>query len=327
MTDPKKAGSTVPAQAPTTVKAKLDQYVNKTLEHLQTLMDTGNIVFPKDYSVENACKGAALALAELKNKDGKLALEVCTPSSIVNAIMGMCVDGLNVWKKQGYFIVYGEELHWQPKYTGHILLAKRDADVKEVNAQVIYGGDEFGFEVDLNTGRQKLLKHIIKFEDQKIDDIKGAYAVVVFNDGTSQLTVMSLAQIKKAWMMGFGGGDTKAHKGFTDEMAKKTVINRAVKILIESADDSEILDEDEDKPKATRERKTDAKGKQKQIDTVETTYEDVSNQPSGSSPETVKEQNAQMVEAKGPQNAGNDLPWEKPTQGAGGPLQDEEPTY
>jgi recombination protein RecT len=262
------------SQVPATIKARLDEYVNRTLEHLQSLAETGNLDLPKDYSMENAIKGASLKLQMIEDKNHRPALEVCTPTSIVNALIAMAVDGLSVWKQQGYFIVYGDKLNWQPDYRGHILLAKRHADVKEVNAQVIYTEDKFIYQVDAANGRQKLISHETALENQDITKIKGAYAIVVFNDGTSALTVMSLPQIKKAWLQGFGGGNTAAHQNFTDEMCKKTVINRATKVLIGSSDDSEVVDED-NKPVKTRDETIKKKSATKELNVTDIKYEEV----------------------------------------------------
>lgn len=278
MTEKKaQAGASTPAQTsqiPATIKARLDEYVNKTLEHLQSLAETGNLDLPKDYSMENAIKGASLKLQMVEDKNHKPALDVCTSTSIVNAMVAMVVDGLSVWKGQGYFIVYGNKLNWQPDYRGHILLAKRHADVKEVNAQVIYEGDDFVYEVEASTGRQKVVKHDVKLENQDIQKIRGAYAVVVFNDATTQLTVMTLPQIKKAWLQGFGGGNTGAHQNFTDEMCKKTVINRATKVLIGSSDDSDVVDED-NKPVKARNEAIKEKGGRKELNIQDTKFEEV----------------------------------------------------
>jgi len=299
MTDVKKAaqGSTVPA----TVKARLDEYVNKTLEHLQSLNEQGNLDLPKDYSMENAIKGASLKLQMLEDKNKRPAIEVCTPTSIVNAMMAMVIDGLSVWKQQGYFIVYGDKLNWQPDYRGHILLAKRHADVKEVNAQVIYSEDKFTYNVDVTTGRQKLIAHETALENQDINKIKGAYAVVVFNDGTTQLTVMTMPQIKKAWLQGFGGGNTGAHQNFTDEMCKKTVINRATKVLIGSSDDSEVGEED--KAVTTRDNTVKEKGGKKELNVEDTTFTEIKDtEPSKKvkteepAPEPIKKEEAHQAE-------------------------------
>lgn len=290
MTEKKAPAGTTPAttsQVPSTIKARLDEYVNKTLEHLQSLAETGNLDLPKDYSLENAIKGASLKLQMVEDKNHNPALDVCTPTSVVNAMIAMVVDGLSVWKNQGYFIVYGTKLNWQPDYRGHILLAKRHADVKEVNAQVIYTDDEFTYAVDQTTGRQNLIKHETKLENQDIQKIRGAYAVVVFNDKTTSLTVMTIAQIKKAWLQGFGGGNTSAHQNFTDEMCKKTVINRATKVLIGSSDDSEVVDDD-NKPVKVRDASIKEKGGKKELNIQDTKFEEVKDDAETPPPETTK---------------------------------------
>ncbi len=271
----------------TSVKEKIDKYVNQTLEHLQELSAQGNLDLPSDYSMENALKGASLKLQMVTDKDGKLALEVCSAVSIVNSLLAMVIDGLSVWKQQGYFIVYGDKLNWQPDYRGHILLAKRHADVKEVNAQVVYEGDEFFYQIDTKTGRQQLINHESKFENQDITKIRGAYAVVVFNDGSSSVTIMSMPQIKKAWLQGFGGGNTKAHQNFTDEMCKKTVINRATKTLIGSSDDADVIDED--KQVSLRNAKAEKGSAKKEIDIHDTSYEEVKGEVAGPLDGAVKE--------------------------------------
>lgn len=52
-----------------------------------------------------------------------------------------------------------------------------------------------------------------------------------------------MSQIKAAWRQGPTKGESPAHKNFPDQMAIKTVINRALKIDINSSDDSALLDD------------------------------------------------------------------------------------
>lgn len=227
----------------------------------------------------------------------------------------MCFDGLSVWKKQGYFIAYGKELKWQRDYRGNELIAKRDAGVKEVNAQVIYEGDEFAYEIDIVNGRQKLLKHSRNFDSQDIKAIKGAYAIVVFKDNTTDVEIMTIAQIKQAWLQGFGGGNTKAHQNFTDRMCRKTVINRALNNLIGSSDDSEILPEEEpNHPVKQRDKSIKEKAGSKSLDVHDVHYEEVKDGQGGdqvktadAASESLKDlgsQDGPMAQAAGPAGPG-----------------------
>lgn len=65
---------------------------------------------------------------------------------------------------------------------------------------------------------------------------------------------MTIQQIKQAWMQGAMKGQSGAHKNFTDQMAKKTVISRALKLYISSSDDEYLL-ENEAEPVKTEEKK------------------------------------------------------------------------
>jgi recombination protein RecT len=59
-------------------------------------------------------------------------------------------------------------------------------------------------------------------------------------DGSKKTTLMTIDQIHKAWAQGQTKGNSPAHKNFPDEMAKKSVINRACKIAIKSSNDSSL---------------------------------------------------------------------------------------
>jgi recombination protein RecT len=223
----------------------------QVLQKVQAFEKSGELRIPKDYSPENALKGAMLVLTELKTKDGSNALQYCSKTSIAQALLKMVVEGLSVLKKQGYFIPYDKELTWIRSYQGSIALAKRVAEVKEVNAVVVYQNDLFEYGIDVKTGRQEIYKHINKLENIANDKIIAAYAIVIYKDGSTTATVMTMEQIRAAWNQGATRGNSPAHKNFTEEMAKKTVINRACKTPINSSTDVILVggyDEDTDEP-------------------------------------------------------------------------------
>lgn len=202
---------------------------------------------PKDYSYTNAVKAAFLQLQDVKTSDKKPVLEVCTKNSIASAVMKMVTQGLSVAKSQCYFIPYGTDLVFQRSYMGTVALAKRIANLKTITANVIYKNDEFEFEIDTETALHRILKHkssLANINPTK-ENIVGAYALLTFNDGSKHLEIMNLSQIEKAWEQGMQKGNGTPHKNFTDQMAKKTVINRALKIVINSSDDSELMEETE----------------------------------------------------------------------------------
>jgi len=209
----------------------------QVLQKVQAFEKSGELRIPKDYSPENALKGAMLVLTELKTKDGSSALQYCSKTSIAQSLLKMVVEGLSVLKKQGYFIPYDKELTWIRSYQGSIALAKRVAEVKEVNAVVVYQNDLFEYGIDVKTGRQVIYKHDQKLGNIANDKIIAAYAIVIYKDGSTDATIMSMDEIRAAWNQGAPKGNSPAHKNFTQEMAKKTVINRACKTPINSSTD------------------------------------------------------------------------------------------
>lgn len=209
------------------------------LSRVQKLSAQGDLVIPKNYSAENALKSAWLILQGVQDKDKRPAMEVCSKDSVANALMDMVVQGLNPVKKQCYFVVYGNKLTLMRSYMGTAAVTKRLSGVKDVYANIIYEGDDFEYELNLDTGLKKITKHKQSFENIDPTKIKGAYAVVVKEDGQNYVEVMNIGQIRTAWSKSKTGGTV--HKEFSDEMAKKTVINRACKMFINTSDDSDIL--------------------------------------------------------------------------------------
>lgn len=207
--------------------------------------------FPKDYNLSNALMGAYLVLKETKDRNNKPVLESCTSTSIANSLMNMATLGLSVQKKQGYFISYGNQCQFQRSYFGNITIARRYG-MKDIHAEIIYDGDKFKYHIE--DGNKVLDIHKQDFMNIDNDKILGAYAVIQMEDGTKHLEVMNIKQIKQAWKQGYGfkedGNGT--HQKFTDQMAKKTVINRALKQIINSHGDvfvQEVEEATEEIPK------------------------------------------------------------------------------
>ena len=225
-------------------KVKKDITV-KVLEKINVFKEQGELTLPKDYSPENALKSAYLILSETVDKDKNPVLESCSQGSIANALLSMVTWGLSPIKNQVYFIPYGGKLQISKSYLGNIAIAKRVAGVKEVRANCIYDGDDFDYEIDVNTGRLRILKHKPSFENIDNTKIKGAYAVVIYNDNSTSVEVMNMKQIRTSWEQGQSKGNSPAHSKFGDEMAKKTVINRALKTVIGSSSDAGLYEDNE----------------------------------------------------------------------------------
>lgn len=199
--------------------------------------------FPADYNLANALTGAYLVLKETTDKNGKPLLETCSQISIANSLMDMATLGLSVQKKQGYFIAYGGKCQFQRSYFGNITIARRFG-LKDIHAEVIYKNDAFKYHIE--DGVKILDSHEQSIENIDNDAIIGAYAVVVMQDGTKYLEVMNMKQIKQSWQQGYGYKEgSGTHSKFADQMAKKTVINRALKQIINTHGDVFVQEADE----------------------------------------------------------------------------------
>lgn len=258
---------------------KFENISEQVLSRIEQFQKDGSMILPKNYSVENHMKSAWLALQEVEDKEHHKALQICTKESIANSLLDMVLQGLSVSKKQGYFIVYENKLIFQRSYFGTIALAKRAGGmVSEPVANVIYEGDDFLYEIDPKTAKVAIVKHSQKLENIDNSKIKGAYALVTLADGTTQVTIMSMQQIRAAWGQGATKGNSPAHKNFAEEMAKKTVIGRACKAIINSSDDAWLYDgkeDDADSDKASIQRDAAQHSDVQIIDTTAVEFDDV----------------------------------------------------
>jgi len=278
---------------------KFENISEQVLSRIEQFQKDGSMILPKNYSVENHMKSAWLALQEVEDKEHHKALQICTKESIANSLLDMVLQGLSVSKKQGYFIVYGNKLIFQRSYFGTIALAKRAGGiVSEPVANVIYEGDDFQYEIDPKTAKVAIVKHSQKLENIDNSKIKGAYALVTLADGTTQVTIMSMQQIRAAWGQGATKGNSPAHKNFAEEMAKKTVIGRACKAIINSSDDAWLYDgkeDDADSDKASIQRDAAQHSDVQIIDTTAVEFDDV--------PETSSSTDASQTQEPAPEEA------------------------
>ena len=213
---------------------------DNVLNKIHQFQSNGQIYFPNNYSPENALKSAWLKLQEVKDKNGKLALEVCTQPSIANALLNMVIQGLNPMKNQCYFIPFGNQLTLMRSYSGSIAVAKQFGEIREITAEVIYEGDKV--ETQINRGKTTILSHTRSFENINKAKIIGAYATILYNNDAEESIIMTIDQIKTSWKKSKLNPESKdsTHSQFTEDMCKRTVINKICKYYINTKDDSNL---------------------------------------------------------------------------------------
>lgn len=215
-----------------------EKMVSTVMSELQSVAGR-RISLPKNYAPQNAIASAMLILEQTVDKNGKPVLQVCSAASVKQSLLDMILAGLNPGKRQGYFIAYGTRLSWMTSYFGHIAQVKAaDPEILDVFAMCVYAGDVFAYEI--KRGKKIISKHEQKPENVKSDRITGAYATVIYKDGSEMSEYMTIDQIHTSWQFGQSKGDSNAHKRAPEEMCKRSVLNRLVKPIINGSDDSEL---------------------------------------------------------------------------------------
>ena len=210
-------------------------------------MSEAGFTLPADYNPTNAIKASMLVLQEIKDKNGKPALEVCTPASIQAALFKMLTFGEDVSKTQGYFITYGTQLQYQESYFGKVLRVRRIFPEWTPVPMLIHEGDSFEYAIDPNTGRKKVLKHEQKLEN--IDKpILGGYLYIPCADGGQDLYVMTAKEIATAHSKSRSGG--AVHKQFSTKMYSKTLVSSGCNYILNSTPSQSTVADNSDDPNA-----------------------------------------------------------------------------
>lgn len=204
----------------------------------QMMNQENGLKLPANYAVGNALKSAFFALKS--SSDGDL-IQIAahvpeTKTSIANALMDMVVQGLTPAKTQVYFIKYGQKVQMQRSYFGTQAALKRLSEVDDCWANVVHDGDDF--EISAEDDRLMVTKWKPTLEGLD-GQIKYVYAVIKMADGTHQYTVMTFKQIQNSWSQTRSQGAVQ--NKFSDEMAKRTVLNRAAKNILNTSDDSDLV--------------------------------------------------------------------------------------
>jgi recombination protein RecT len=173
----------------------------------------------------------------------------CTPGSFIGALLTAAQLGLepNTPLGQAYLIPFYNgktrtlEAQFQLGYRGMIALAHRSGELQNVEAHIVYENDEFEYELGLNPK----LRHIPAMKNR--GEIAWVYAVYRLTSGGFGFEVMSVEDVNKHR----DKFSKAAGKGFSpwttawEEMAKKTVIKRALKYAPLQSDFTRAMNEDE----------------------------------------------------------------------------------
>lgn len=168
-----------------------------------------------------------LAVTAIRNNPTLLK---CTKRSLLSSVMGSATLGLEIEPVlgQAYLVPFKNkwgqyEAQLIPGYRGYLTLARRSGEVQSVQAQCVYENDSFELKFGLDP------KCDLIPADGKRGDVKGAFVIFNYKDGSYSFDYMTKLDIDK-----IRSRSKASQKGpwvtDYDEMAKKTVIRRHVKI-------------------------------------------------------------------------------------------------
>lgn len=164
----------------------------------------------------------------MKDNKKKEQLEKINPETIPVCLAKAAYLGLDFFNGECYAIPYGENLTFQTDYKGEIKLCKRYSKnkIKDIFAKVVRQGDFFMEEVD--GGKQNVQYRPKPFSNEQMI---GAFAIVVFEDGSMMYDTMSSEDIENVRNTYSKMKDSQAWKSSTGEMYKKTVLRRLCKLI------------------------------------------------------------------------------------------------
>ena len=210
-------------------------------DYVQVMMPEIKKALPNTITPERFTRIVLSAISN--NKD----LQACTPQSFLAGMMNAAQLGLqpNTPTGEAYLIPYRNkgtlECQFQIGYRGLVSLAYRSGQVKTIYAEVVREGDEFSYELGLEP------KLIHKPADKDRGEIKYFYAVFKLVNGGEGFSVMSKDDIDKHR----DKFSKAANRGFSpwssnyEEMGKKTVIKRVLKLAPLSSDIQMNIAQDE----------------------------------------------------------------------------------
>ena len=151
-----------------------------------------------------------------------------TPATVGITLAKGAYLGLDFFNRECYAIPYGGKVQFQTDYKGEIKLCKKYSrnPIKDIYAKLVRKGDFF--EEVIERGEQSVNFKPVPFSDEPVI---GAFAVVLYKDGSMMYDTMSVAEIEKTRSTYSKAKNSQAWKERPGEMQKKTVLRRLCKLI------------------------------------------------------------------------------------------------
>ena len=211
--------------------------LDQAQSNLREMIEEKRDAMPKDFNKTRFIQNCMAVLMDTR-EIGK-----CDPVSIARTMIKGAFLDLDFFMKECYAIPYGNALNFQTDWKGEIKVIKKYSieKIRIIYPDIVREGDQFEARV---TNGEKTVNHIPdSFSD---GDIKGAYAVVVYGNGSVDYELMSKKEIEDIRKDFSKAVNSKAWKSAFGEMCKKTVLRRLRKripITLENAEQAKALEE------------------------------------------------------------------------------------
>jgi len=169
-------------------------------------------------------------------------LQKCEPTTIFNAVVNVARTSitLNPVMRLAYLIPRKNKCVLEFSYMGLVAMLRDNGCIKSISAHIVYGDEEFDYDIALNKITHKPL--FAKSEKEHLSREKiGCYSRATLPNGENVFEFMPMWEIDKVKRMSEGSSSQySAWQTWEDEMIKKSVIKRHFKMLI-SGNPSEAL--------------------------------------------------------------------------------------
>ena len=195
------------------VAVKFSEQLNDKLVSVESAL-------PKDFNRERFVQNCLAVMNETPQ------LAKISPAQTIQGLLKGAYLGLDFMNRECYLIPYGSSVQFQTDYKGEVKFTKKYSvrKIKDIYAKVVREGDEFSEEV-IN-GEPTIDFKPLPFND---NDILGAFAIVLYQDGGKAYETMSVKDINAVRNNYSKASQSKAWKNSFDEMCKKTVLRRLCK--------------------------------------------------------------------------------------------------
>lgn len=220
-------------------KMSTEEYLNQIQQSLFSEMTKKKDVLPPGFNQMRFAMNCVTVIQDmLKEQKKREKLQKVSINSIVMCFMKGAYLGLDFMNQECYAIPYGTEMQFQTDYKGEIKVCKRFSDdpIKDIYAKVVREGDMY--DEGVHAGVQQLDFKPVPFSNKPII---GAFAVVIYKDGTIKYDSMSKEEIIHTRDTYSKAVNSQAWKESTGEMYKKTVIRRLSKLIDLNLDKVELI--------------------------------------------------------------------------------------